>query len=226
MDLEIYEKYFIWCWNNSPEMFLDLLSASIPFIFSIYYSKSLVGKYLPLIIYSISIFLFEIINNVFAAHSINNHDIYLGFYLLETALLSWYFIAEIQKKTYTIILILISILVTIALIYNIFSEINLMNDFASTIQALAFISIALINYYHILSKSTIKSLINSPFFWVNSGIFIYFSGKLFVSMYIFEMMNIKSPDNLYILWKIVPSVLFFERLFLAIAIKKTKPTVN
>lgn len=226
MNWEIYKKYFTWCFYNSPEMFLDLFSASIPFIFSLFFAKSLSGRYLPLFFYSISIFFFEIINNHFAAYKKNNHDIYLGFYCLETFFLIWYFSSEITKKWYRITFTILGILSIIALIYNIFSETNRMNDFASAFQAMVFILIGVWNYYYILVKSNYKSLFASPFFWVNTGVFIYFSGKLFVSLYIFEMMSPNISIVLWNLWQIVPIALLIERTFLAIAIKKTKMILN
>lgn len=218
MDIGKLEYYFLdYLPFKNQFALIELVSGVIPILFCIKYLNFSNKKYLPIYIYSITIFFFEIANNCYSAYSKNNHDIYLIFYLVETALLFWFFSKEIENSKYTKLLIVFFILVSIFLINNIYSTFNLMDDFSSSFQAIVFILITLINYYIILSKLITVYLYKSVLFWINTGVFIYFSGKFFVSLFLFE---INSKNDLPNYWNIVSVLLVLNRILIAIGISK------
>lgn len=220
MDVNIFAKYFEYLIYKDHFILGELLSSFIPLIFLIFNFKSnWIKKYFPIYIYSIILPIFEIVNNCYSAYSMNNHDIYLVFYLIETLILFYYFSLEVQNIKYSILLIIFSIFTTIFFLKNIFSEINLMNNYASSFQSIIFIVVTLFNFYFILIKSNIQKISESSFFIINVAFFIYFSGKLFVSLYLLEINNFNSGLSNY--WGIVSVLLIFCRILISIGIYKS-----
>lgn len=215
MNFEIFKRYFFWNLDNENLPFGDIISSLFPLIACILFFRSIRKHSIYLVIYTFAIFIFEITNNIYAAFKINNHDVYLFFYLAESYLLAFYFINQVRKLKYQIILAIVLIIITAAIIDNIFWEMNLMNDYAISIQAFLFIGICLINFYLMLKNNKIENLTNSIFFLINCTFLIYFTGKFFVSLFVFELFSLKN-NELVVFWDIITIITFACRFFLAI----------
>lgn len=222
----IFEKliyyFFDFLPNKLPHILFEFLSGFIPILFAIFYSKYFYFKKKILLIYAIFIIVFELINNIYSAFSLNNHDIYLISYIIETGILLFYFNNEINEKMYSYVCSTLFILISMFLIINIFSEVDLMNDLSSSFQSLVLILLTLINYYYLLFKFKINNLKNYTFFWINTATFLYFAGKFFVSLYLLEIFGNINNDDLLNYWGIVSIFLIINRILISVGISKLK----
>ena len=223
MELEKLEYYYFNYLPKIPFGVLEILSGFIPIIFGLIFFKPLINQYKVLFYYAVAIFLLELIASLLSAFSKNNHQIYIIFYIIESILLGIFFVNEVKNRNYTIMIILIISIIVVVFIINVFSPRKLMNDYSGAIQSFGFIVISLINYYFILGKLNIMNLQKSVLFWINSASFIYFSGKISVSLFVYELFD-GNGDNLKVYWFIVSVVLVVNRILIAIGISQTKNT--
>ncbi|MES2794446.1 MAG: hypothetical protein V4683_00700 [Bacteroidota bacterium] len=222
LEPKILKEYFFGFLVDRPYLLFEFLAGFIPIIVCLCYSKTTWQNSKILYIYSAFIFLLEIIGGVFSANSKLNHFIYLWFYFIESILLVYYYKKEILSDFFHKLLVMSLILVLVAVSYNLFFGIGLMDNYSGSIQSLAFISISIMCFYYILSKLAIKNLLKSTLFWVNTGNLVYFSGRFFICLYILEIMNNKKYIDLEGYWYIVSGLLIFHRIFLAIGISNSK----
>ncbi len=217
------EKYFLGYLVENPTDMAAFLSCFLPIIFCAFYFKSCWSNYRILFFYSLLILIFDLISGYFAAFSRNNHLIILTFFVFEAVFLVIFYIQLIENKLYNKIFIMLGLIVIAAITINIFNGTSLVSDYSISIQSLCFISISLVSYYYILSNSVSIILGRSVLFWVTTGSFVYFSGIFFVYMFITTLLSEKSKNmgDLFIIANIL--VVIF-RIFLAIAISKTKYT--
>lgn len=219
--MEHIKNYFLYLANEHPIGILDIISGFIPIIFSIIFYKSVLKNNASLFYYSCIIFLFVIISNIYATYSLNNHDIYLFFYLIESGFLFYYFKKIIGEKSYKLICNILFLINSLFFLGNIFSEIDLMDDVSSTIQSFFFIFISIVNYYFILVKLKIEKLTSSSFFWINTATFIYFTAKFFVSLYLIEILGNNHNDDLVNYWGIVSAGVVIQRILISLGISKS-----
>ncbi len=210
--------------NKYPTSYLEILSGLLLLLFCILYLKTLIKYDIYLVVYSVSVFIYEISANYLAIKGQNNHIIFLIFFLLETILFSFFYFNKIVNKKFRIIIVLLAVLSSFFFIKNIISGQN-MDDVSGTVQSLSFIVMSLLCYYYILSSLAIKKLTNSPLFWINSGVFIYFSGKFFVSLYLTKVLSASDLSLSYI-WDIMSFMLIIFRVFLSIGFFNTKHSVQ
>lgn len=220
-ELEVLEKYLFEYLLKHPFNLFSTFSCLIPFILLLFYLKSIWKNNKILVIYVFLILILELLGGYYSAHSWNNHLFYLIFYFLESICLFLYFRKSIHNNSINNINFIILNIVLLALFYNSINSNNQINDYSVSIQSLGFISISIICFYYILAKSNIKVLTNSALFWINTGSLIYFSGMLFVFLYITRILaenekNINSYINIYAV------LLIIFRLFISIGIIKIK----
>lgn len=219
-EMDILTKYFNYLLDH-PINLISTISIAIPLYF-VFTNFKLIWKINNiLVLYVFFILLLELISGYYSAHSINNHFLYLLFYFLESICLYIYFRNSIQNKSINKINLFILLIVLVAILYNTLNSSNQINDYSISIQSLGFIGISIISFYYILAKSNIKVLTNSAFFWINTGSIIYFSGMLFVFLFITKILseNEKELDKYFIIYGVL--IIVF-RIFLAIGIYKSK----
>ena len=218
-ELEILNKYIFGYLIQNPFDLAAALSCIFPIFSTVLYFKTIWQYQKILVIYVLLIFILEIIGGYYAAHSWNNHIFYLIFFFLESICLYIYFRKSIHNRLINSLHLFILIAVLLALFYNALNTKNQINDYSGSIQSLGFITISIISYYYILVKSNIKDLSDSAFFWINTGCFIYFSGMLFVFLYITKILapSEKVLDDYYDIYGII---LIIFRIFLSFGIFK------
>lgn len=218
---ELIKTYFTEYLASNPVDLLAFLSCFIPFIVCILYFNLAWQKSKILVIYVfLSVFL-ELIGGLYAANSKNSHLIYLLFFFLETICLSIFYIQAVNIKNYRIFVCIIISIILAAILYNIFSTSHQINDYSISTQSIGFISISILSFYIILSKSKISELSNSLLFWINTGSILYFSGILFVFLYVTKVLD---PANKHLvgLYDIISFSLIIFRTLIAIGIVKSK----
>lgn len=218
---DYYVAQFLTFLNNNPILIAEILSGLIPIILLLFSWKVSFLNSFYLSVYAISIFLFESINNYFSLFHLNNHKIYLIFYILETTLLYLYYLKEFENVN--LIKWLSPIIVSIVFLFfrNLFFN-KYMDEVAGSAQSLGFIVLTVIVFYFILNSISFKSIFDSSLFWVNVGNLFYFSGKLFVFTIINIVNNPNTAKEITNLWLIVSVLLIFQRICIGIAIYKLK----
>ncbi len=74
------------------------------------------------------------------------------------------------------------------------------NSYSRPLASFIVLFFALCYFYITISELTIKRLENEPLFWLNLGVFIYFSGSLFI--FLFSNYYKSSNQALFTLWGI------------------------
>lgn len=83
---------------------------------------------------------------------------------------------------------------------------NEMDSFSVTVESTFFIVLSLLSFFFIIRHLIFENILNMPFFWINSGILIYFSGNIL--LFIFSNSFIKSEiTTFFMLWAIIHSLL-------------------
>lgn len=98
-----------------------------------------------------------------------------------------------------------------------------LDGFTMSVECIVMIGFSMFFFYYVLKHLLIEdNLINSPVFWINTAILLYFSGNLFMFSFNNYLMQ-SDPSKRYILWGTIHS--FFNimfNLFIAIGFWKTK----
>ena len=97
------------------------------------------------------------------------------------------------------------------------------DGFTTSAESIFLIGFSMFFFYYALKHLLIEDkLVNSPVFWINTAVLIYFSGNLFMFSFNNYLMQ-TDPSKRYILWGTIHS--FFNimfNLFIAIGFWKTK----
>ncbi len=113
------------------------------------------------------------INNLFILH----------FYtIFEFLLLSLYYYIELKgfiiKKLYIAV---VAAFVIFSIANSVFLEpLTVNNTYARAVESLILISFSITVFYRIVKEARILKLEESPVFWINSAVLLYFSGNLFL----------------------------------------------
>lgn len=220
-NIERFQKYFFGYLVNHPLGLFELLTGFLPIIFVLIYFKSILTYSKILVYYSILIVAFEVLIFIYSSNKWNNHFIYLAFYWLETFLLFFYFKRAVKDNLLNKILIVLFVMVSIAFINNLVTHSQRMNNYAGSIQSIAFIIVNIYCYFLILSKMRINKLSDSPLFWFNSACLLYYSGRFFLFLFIEELNNGR-PDALDGYWFFVSVFIIIYRLLICVCISKSK----
>jgi len=79
------------------------------------------------------------------------------------------------------------------------------DNFSTGVESILCSFFALAGFYFIMRKMVFANILNEPFFWINSGILLYFGGNLV--LFVFNSYIIKNaPDTHFNLW-IIHSIL-------------------
>jgi hypothetical protein len=206
--------------SDNPSDMASFLSCFIPILVCLFYLKSTRNSFPELLYYSIAVFSFGIVNFVYAANSRNNHKIQLAFCLVESLILVIFYTRMVVNLNFKKLSYLLLIVIFTAIFYNVLNDVYV-NNYSVSIQALAFIIISLFSFYYILSKPSLSNLLDSVFFWVNTGVIIYFSGAFFVFLFIRLLLidNEKTLGDFFIIYNML---LVVFRLLISLAISKSK----
>lgn len=206
-------------YKSQPIVIFEFFSGFLPLIVLIFTRNFKID--INITLYSIAIFLLEIIAFILSLVTHNNHKVYLIFYIAESILLYFYYRKCFYKSIplkYAAILIGFIILL---FLNNYFFK-NTMDGIAGSMQSLGFIIITVIVFYHVLNEVTFKNIFDSSLFYINIGNLFYFSGKLFVFTVMERVNSFTSTREATNLWLIVSLLLIFQRICIGIGIYKLK----
>lgn len=107
-----------------------------------------------------------------------------------------------------------AVIVSLIIAFSVFSILNIIlfqrhtefNTYPRTLEALLIIMIALFYLFHLSRKLQDIALEHDPMFWVNGGIFFYFTGTVLLFMMSNYMMD-REPEMHFKVWSVMHSAL-------------------
>jgi hypothetical protein len=183
--LEIYISYFLRQPLASIPVFLTLLP-----IYLIWRRKAYTDKtFLILAIYLVVKFLFDFTMFDWAAQKKNTVILYNLSVPIRYILTSWMYYGKLENKRYKY-WILVSIIGFIA--FSVWDILNTNPDlrdlhnhkmvlYSTTVESLLMLFWILLYFYHTISTLKIPNLLTYPFFWICSGLLLYYSSFLFIA---------------------------------------------
>lgn len=218
-DLILTSRFF------TPKWIFVIFSSLIillPIILAIKYRKYLSDSLRIISIYLygslfLEILCWAIILLPFLNH--RNHWVLNILNIFEFICLSYYFLLITKgvkiKNVIKAVSILSFLIIIISITVN-FKEFNKYDDFAHSIVYITLILFVLLNFYEMLYSDEILLLSNYSYFWIASGILIYFSGAFFVTLFGDKILLLKGPLKDY--WIIYHILLIIFRVFIAIGL--------
>jgi hypothetical protein len=196
---------------NIDNYFLRLLSdisaytSVIPLIISLRYYKSINRTLKPLFILSILSVVAEVLNKIHVEYDINNYYIFHIFTIIEFTLISLFYKRFfLQFKNIRIFEVFIFVFFIIAFIDYKINGLDSMDSFSITVESVILTSYSLILFYFVLQKLIFENLLNTPIFWMNTAILIYFSGNLILFVFSNYLLATE-PKKYHMLWYTIHS---------------------
>lgn len=159
-------------------------------IFLIFYRKAFVDPtFRLLLIYLIIKLIIDLLMFHLASNRMNNLMLYNISIVFRYALLSGMFLYKFENPAFKKIIIPVTITFICFSCYDIwvsnpnienFNEHRIVN-YATTLESLLMIFWTLIYFYELIRSLKIPSLLTFPFFWVCSGLLVYYSSLIFIS---------------------------------------------
>jgi hypothetical protein len=167
---------------------------------------------LRIIFYYILIALmFEILGWITVLLHQQNHWVTNIFNILEFIFISFYFLKIFKiKKIYKVL--------------N-YRNINHYNSIAFVISCFALMMLVLYHFYILLYSLEVPRLTTNPYFWISSGVLLYFSGSFFINLFS-EFILFNEVHSINQLWHIQHIILFIFRIFLAIGLWFSKTPIQ
>lgn len=227
-DIILISRFF------TPRWILIIFSSVIillPIISAITNRKALSNSLRIISFYLFGSLFFEILCWAIILLPFSNHQNHWAvntFNIYEFICLSYYFLSRITnfrlKQLIKCITVLSFFLIIIFTVINI-QDINRYDNLTHSIVYITLIFFTLLNFYEILYSDETLVLSNYAYFWIASGILIYFSGTFFVNLFgdvILFSVHLKDY------WIIYYILLIIFRIILAIGLwfSKTPPQLS
>ena len=218
----------------TPKWILVIFSSLIillPAVLTIIYRKELSKSLRIISFYVFGSLFFEILCWAIILLPFSNHQNHWAintFNLFEFICLSYYFFKTLKSSRLKQLIRIISILSLFLIIFFTainFKDYNRYDNLTHSIVYITLMFFVLLNFYEILYSEETFVLFNYSYFWIASGILIYFSGVFFVNLFgdiILFSNQLKNYYNIYYF------LLIIFRFFLAIGLwfSKTPPQLS
>lgn len=92
------------------------------------------------------------------------------------------------------------------------------NTYARSLEGVLVIALSLLGYYKLLAELPTKRLDQSPIFWINTGLLLYFAGNLF--FFILGNALLKEPNQSFSLmaWGLSTLLMVLMHLFISVGL--------
>jgi hypothetical protein len=172
-----------------------------------------------LILISVSI---DVTNYIRFEEGKNNLDLFHIFTIVEFTLITVYyslFFRPYIKSLY--LLIMVPVFLVVAFIDYRINGLNAIDNFSTSVESILLSLFALSAFFIVMQKMLFESILDTTFFWVNTGILIYFSGNLF--LFVFSNYLNASPEaNALAMWTIHSFLNILYNLLISIGFWKTQ----
>ena len=184
--------------------------------------------FLIIFVYCICYLILEIISWYYALNKLQNHFIDNLSTYLEIILIGYFYFEiinnPIQKKIVLVILVISLVIILWSNLAN-KRDFNVIDSFASSIENIALIAIALIFFFQLFDDLDVKNLFAYPHFWIGIAVLIYFAGVFFVNVFS-EYITFNKDISVAHYWLIKQYLTFFHRIFLAIGLWFSKTPIQ
>lgn len=176
----------------------------IPLLVGIICLRTIKGYLIPVFISVCIAAIVEIINMIVSDYALSNIPILHLYTVFEFTLL-YLFYLFFYKQYFKVnaLYLLLPIFILVTYIDYKKNGLNEMDSFSVTVESSIFILCSLLSFFYIMRKLIFENIIENPFFWMNSGILIYFSGNIL--LFIFS--NTLDQTNYYFFWSTIHSLL-------------------
>ena len=208
----------------TPKWILVIFSSLIiilPIMSAVFYRKDLSNSLRIISFYAFGSLFFEILSWAIILLPFSNHQnhwVLNIFNVFELICLSYYFLITIKNVRLSQ-LIKVTALLSLFLVVGItlvnFNDINRYDNLTHSIVYITLIFFALLNFYEILYSEEPLILYNYTYFWITSGILIYFSGAFFINLFGDIILFSNQLKDYWIIYYIL---LIIFRIFLAIGL--------
>ncbi|MCD6068657.1 MAG: hypothetical protein K0S33_3483 [Bacteroidetes bacterium] len=201
--------------------YIAIASIFVPISVALYKRKAFNIQLRALLVYMIVYAIFDITNHILTIYRINNCALFNIFTCVEFMLLLFIYIQELQiKQKLSIFLSFVIPLLFIASIEFSFTD---PSNITSGIVAVIMMGFSVFYFLKIFLDLTIPKLTNYYFFWLNSGVLIYFAAPFILSL--FEK-HIRDDDSQasFFLWAIQLFTNLIYSTVLTIGVCKIKRT--
>jgi hypothetical protein len=206
--------------------FLLYLSSTLPvisLIIGLNKISAIKKELLPILILVGLSTLIRISNLFFGDSNILSPGIYFVYSLIEFALLCLFYSFIIDKRITWLFFFLVGTFIILCwLDYAIIGPNNI-NTFSTSSESILIILYSLLLLTFIMKKMMYENLLHIPFFWINSGILIYYTGNLFLLALDKYIVNYEKGETI-ILASIHSFFYLVYNIFLIIGFLKIKKT--
>jgi len=195
----------------------------LPLIASVVRYKLINSVLKPLFFLVILSVIIEALNEIHVGLDLNNFYLFHFFTIIEFTLISQFYHRFFKQYFNPLIIkILIFAFLIIAFIDYRLNGFNYVDNFSITIESVILTFYSVFFFYYILKNLLFENLLNAPFFWINTGVIIYFSGNLILfafSNYLFET----EPKKYHMLWYTVHAIINISyNILISVGFWKTK----
>lgn len=183
--VEIYVSYFEKHPFASIPVFLTLLP-----IYLIWQRRAFQDRaFLVLLIYLVFKFIIDFIMFDWAAHKINSVILYNVSVPIRYLLTSWIYYIKLEKRSNKISVLATMPFFVIFSVWDIIHTNPRLEDlhnhsmvlYSTTVESLLILFWILLYFYHVIRSLKIPNLLTYPFFWICSGLLLYYSSFLFIA---------------------------------------------
>lgn len=176
----------------------------LPFVFGLLLHNKF-KKTQPMFFLAITSAVFEVLNILLSKYGITMIYISQVYTVLEFILIYYFYVSYYKSQYYKKALYLIP---PLYFFYNFYEFMfgNVSNSFDNPsliIESIFFIIVSLLSFVFLVKYRINELIINNPFFWVNSGILIYFSGNILLFMFYKSI----QPNDFFMLYVFLHSAL-------------------
>lgn len=168
-------------------LYASAFSALVPFTPAMLYWKYFSKALRVFALFVFIAVMFDMYSVITGYLGINNLDVLHLYTVVEYSFLAYFLHSIIEnKRVKNLILISIPVYGVLALSYSIFiSNLVGFNSAGRVVECLLLSTFALYWFYSLLESDEYTSLKRYPYFWLNSGITLYFMGNVFMFMLYF-----------------------------------------
>ena len=202
---------------------LSVIASVIPLVASIINFKFITKVLMPLFVLIVVSTIIEILNEVHLGFYLNNFYILHIFTIFEFTAITVFYRRFLEKNLSSILSYgLVVVFSIIAFLDYKINGLNSIDYFSISVESFIVTFYSLFLFYFVLKNLIFENLLESPIFWLNTAILLYFSGNLF--LFIFSNYLIKSePLRYHALWFTIHSIInILYNILLGVGFWKTK----
>ncbi len=199
------------------------LAVLLPIIVALVYRRWWDKPAKIIFVYSILNALVSLAVRLTAMRQINNLPLFHLFTVVEFITISYYYkeVLEIKDGSKKLLALQISFLVLCVVNAIFFQKINTFNSYTLSLNSLLLMLFAVNHFAKLLTENTDKKLTDRPSFWVNTGLFLYFSGSFIYYIFSNYLLYV-SKKSFYIIINLHAGFVLIMYILLAISFIRWK----